>query len=107
MTPFVIPAYLQQAGMATVRKVKNSLFPPLSSFRRKPESSDFTIHSRLSGNDNRMRHSDQPGTDRHNEFFGIPVNARLQQAFTGIHNKPLDSSFRWNDDGGGSLRRNK
>ena len=44
-----------------------------------------------------MRYSSQPGTDRHNEFVGIPANARLQQAFTGIHNKPLDSSFRWND----------
>ena len=30
----------------------------------------------------------------------IPANACLQQAFAGIHNKPLDSGFRRNDDGG-------
>ena len=100
----VIPAYLQQAGMATVRKIKNSLFPSLSSFRRKPESSGLYNHippaccrQGLSGNDNRVRHFGQSGADRHNKFVGIPANARLQQAFTGIHNKPLDSSFRWND----------
>ena len=80
-----------------MREWRSFLFPPLlflasrhSVAGRNPVV--FTVHSRVSGNDNSIHHFGRPGAVRQG-----------RKSFHALGSAFLDSSLRWNDEGGGMM----
>ena len=80
-----------------MQKWRSFLFPPLLFLASRHSSESwnpvvFTIHSRVSGNDNSIHHFGWPGAGRQG-----------RKSFHTLGSAFLDSSLRWNDEGAGMM----